>query len=131
MRLLLALAALALAAPAIAQPPEPEWRTAVEQDVLLRPWAYEPRVIRLPAGRPVRLYFVNQSRTTLTFAAPAFFRAADIRPRDEDVVRRGGFRLRPGERRAIDVVAPAGRYHARSTNPIHRLLGMTAEIVVE
>ena len=71
-----------------AQPPEPEWRTAVEYDVLLRPWAYEPKIIRLPAGRPVRLYFVNQSPATwrsarATSSAPrACVRATPIsRPR--------------------------------------------------
>ena len=52
-----------LAAPAAAQR-EPEWRTAPEDDVLLRPFAYEPRTIRLEAGRPVRLRFVNNGRAT-------------------------------------------------------------------
>ena len=129
--LLLPLAFLLLAAPGAAQPPEPEWRTAVEYDVLLRPWAYEPKVIRLPAGRPVRLYFVNQSPATMAFGAREFFRAARLRPGDEDIVRRGGFRLAPGERRGVDLVAPPGRYRARSFNLLHRLLGMSAEIVVE
>jgi len=126
--LLLPLAALLLTA---AQPPEPEWRAAIEQDVLLRPWAYEPRLIRLPAGRPVRLYFVNQSRTTMAFGARDFFRAARLRPRDADIAARGGFRLAPGESRGVDLVAPPGRYRARSFNLLHRVLGMSAEIVVE
>jgi hypothetical protein len=126
--LLLPLAAFFLAA---SQPPEPEWRTAVEQDVLLRPWAYEPRLIRLPAGRPVRLHFVNQGRTAMAFGARAFFRAARLRPRDGDIAARGGFSLAPGEERSVDLVAPPGRYRARSFNILHRLLGMSAEIVVE
>src|SRR3954462_4746143 len=130
MRLLLPLLAFLLAAPAAAQP-EPEWRTAQEYDVLLRPWAFEPRLIRLPAGRPVRLYFVNQSRATMAFSAPSFFRAARLRPRDGDIVRRGGLRLAPGERRFVALVAPPGRYRARSSNLIHRALGMSAEILVE
>jgi urease beta subunit len=126
--LLLPLAFLLLAS---AQPPEPEWRIAVEYDVLLRPWAYEPKIIRLPAGRPVRLHFVNQSPATMTFGARDFFRAARLRPRDGDIAAGGGFRLAPGERRYVDLVAPAGRYRARSFNILHRLLGMSAEIVVE
>lgn len=130
MRILLPLIALLLAAPAAAQR-EPEWRTAQEYDVLLRPWAYEPRLIRLPADRPVRLHFVNQSRVTMAFSAPRFFRAARLRPRDGDVVRRGGLRLAPGERRSVDLVAPAGRYRAHSANLIHRTLGMSAQILVE
>jgi urease beta subunit len=126
--LLLPLAALLLVA---AQPPEPEWRTAVEYDVLLRPWAYEPNIIRLPAGRPVRLYFVNQSPATMAFGARDFFRAARLHPRDADIAARGGFRLAPGERRAVELVAPPGHYRVRSFNLLHRLLGMSAEIVVE
>lgn len=130
MRLLLSplVALLLLAA---SQPLEPEWRTAVEYPVLLRPWAYEPKLIRLPADRPVRLYFVNQSPAAMTFGAREFFRAARLRPRDRDIVDHGGFRLAPGERRAVDLVAPPGRYRARSFILLHRLLGMSAEILVE
>lgn len=129
MRLLILLA-LFVAAPVLAQP-EPEWRIAQEYDVLLRPWAYEPKLIRVPAGRPVRLHFVNQSRATMAFSAPAFFRSARMRPRDRDIARRGGFRLAPGERRYVDLVATPGRYGAHSSNLIHRLLGMHGEIVAE
>jgi len=129
MRLLLLLFLL-VAAPAAAQP-EPEWRIAQEYDVLLRPWAYEPKLIRLPAGRPVRLHFVNQSRATMAFSAPAFFRSARLRPRDGDIARRGGLRLAPGERRTVALVAAPGRYGAHSSNLVHRLLGMNGEIVAE
>jgi len=130
MRILLPLMFLLLAAPATAQR-EPEWRTAQEYDVLLRPWAYEPRLIRLPAGLPVRLHFVNQSRATMSFSAPSFFRASRLRPRDDDISRRGGLRLAPGERRYVNLVAPAGRYRAHSSNLIQRSLGMSARILVE
>lgn len=127
---MLPLLALLLSAPAAAQS-EPEWRTAREYDVLLRAWAYEPRLIELPAGQPVRLHFVNNSRATMAFSAPRFFRAARLRPRDRDVVQRGGFRLAPGERRSLELVAAPGRYSAHSSNLIHRTLGMSAEIRVE
>ncbi|TMJ20122.1 MAG: hypothetical protein E6G92_10315 [Alphaproteobacteria bacterium] len=130
MRLFLPLAALLLAAPAPAQR-EPEWRAASEYDVLLRAWAYEPRLIRLPAGEPVRLRFVNNSRATMAFTAPRFFRAARLRERDRDVAARGGFRLAPGERRSVLLVPAAGRYDALSSNLVHRALGMRAEIRVE
>ena len=129
MRSLLAIALL-LAAPAAAQP-APEWRTAPEADVLLRPFAYEPRLIRLRAGEPVKLRFVNQSRATLGFSAPGFFAAARIRPRDRDRVRGGNLRLAPGERITVALVPAPGRYRARSGNLAHRALGMSAVIVVE
>jgi urease beta subunit len=128
-KLLLPLAALLLAAPALAQ--EPEWRTAPETDVLLRAFGYEPGVIRLPANRPVRLRFVNNSRATLSFDAGRFFRAARLRSRDADLVVGGSLRLAPGERRTIALVPAPGRYRVHSGNLAHRLLGMRATIIVE
>jgi urease beta subunit len=131
MRLLLPLAALLLAAVPAGAQREPEWRAAREYDVLLRAWAYEPRLIQLPAGQPVRLHFVNNSRATMAFTAPRFFRSARVRERDRDVAARGGFRLAPGERRSVLLVPAAGRYDALSSNLVHRALGMRAEIRVE
>lgn len=128
-RLLLCLSAFLLVAPAAAQ--EPEWRTAPEYDVLLRPFAYEPQIIRLEAGRPVKLRFVNSGRATHSFGAAAFFRAARLRPGDAEAVAGGSIQLAPGERRTIALVPAPGRYRVRSGNLMHRLLGMSAEIVVE
>jgi len=126
----LAFAALALAAPATAQR-EPEWRAAPEADIILHPFQYEPRLIRLDAGRPVKLHFVNNGRATLSFSAPAFFRAARVRGRDARALAGGSLRLAPGERRTIALVPAPGRYRARSANLAHRLRGMSALIVVE
>jgi urease beta subunit len=67
----------------------------------------------------------------MAFGARDFFRGARLRPRDGDIAAHGGLRLAPGERRAVALVAPPGRYRARSFNLFHRLLGMSAEIVVE
>ena len=129
MRLLLLLSALLLGTPALAQ--EPEWRTAPERDVLLRPFAYEPQVIRLEAGRPVKLRFVNQGQATHSFSASEFFRASRIRSRDSGRLRDGSLVLEPGERQTIALVPRPGRYRVRSNNIIHRLLGMHGEIIVE
>lgn len=129
-RPLLALAALLLAAPAAAAQ-ESEWRIAPEYDVLLHPFSYEPRLIRLVAGRPARLHFVNNGRATLSFSAPAFFRSARLRARDAEGLAAGRVRLAPGERRTIALVPRAGRYRVRSANLTHRLRGMTAIIIVE
>lgn len=121
---------LAAPAPALAQD-EPEWRAAPERDVLLHPFTYEPRLIRLDAGRPVKLHFVNNGRATLSFSAPDFFRAARVRARDARSVAGGRLRLRPGERRTVALVPAPGRYRARSANLAHRALGMSALILVE
>ena len=127
---LLAFAALLLAGPAAAQR-QPEWRTAIETDVLLHPFRYEPRTLRLAAGRPVLLRFVNNGRAWLSFRAPRFFAAAWVRGSDRRYVRDGGFRLAPGERLSIALVPAPGRYRAHSGYLLHRLRGMTARIVVE
>ena len=129
MRPLLMLFLLLAAAPATAQ--QPEWRGAPEYDVLMLPHAYEPDPIRLAAGRPVRLRFVNQGQTGFSFSASRFFRAARIRRGDDEAVRDGTLRLAPGERRTIALVPAAGRYRARSANLLHRLLGMSVRIIVE
>jgi hypothetical protein len=130
MRALLALVLILAAMPAAAQR-EPEWRTAPEYDVLLRPFAYEPPVIRLEAGRPVRLRFVNGGRATHSFGALRFFREALLRRGDEALALTGRFRLGPGERRIIALVPARGRYLVSSPNLVQRALGMRALIIVE
>ena len=129
MRLRLAFLAFLLAAPAVAQ--QPEWRTAREYEVLLVPFDYEPAPIRLAAGRPVRLRFLNQGQATFSFSAPDFFRRARVRPGDAEMVADGHLRLAPGETRTIALVPAPGRYRARSGNLVHRLLGMSTQIIVE
>jgi len=121
---------LLLGAPALAQP-EPEWRGAPEYDVLLRPFAFEPRIIRLEAGRPVRLRFVNGGRATHSFHAPRFFRTARLRAEDGDIVTNGYVRLASGERRTVALVPAPGRYPVRSFGAVQWALGMRAVIVVE
>ena len=132
MRRLLVLLSLSLglaAAPAGAH--EPEWRRAADADVLLEPFDIEPDPIRLEAGRPVRLRFVNSGQRTLSFSAPDIFRAARIRAGDGEDQDDGSFRLAAGERRTIVLVPAPGRYRMKSTNFLHRLLGMSGRIVVE
>jgi hypothetical protein len=129
MRRWLLLVMLLIAVPASAQ--EPEWRTAREYDVLLRPWDYDPHPIRLEAGRPVKLRFLNQGQATFSFSAGDFFRAARVRSVDADEVADGHIRLAPGEVRVIALVPAPGRYRARSGNLIHRVLGMSTQIIVE
>jgi plastocyanin len=129
MRLLLALLALLAAAPAAAQ--EPEWRTAREVEILLRPFAYEPRTIHLQAGQPVKLRLLNQGQASFSLSAGDFFRRARVRSGDADAVADGHIRLAPGEVRTIALVPAPGRYGMHSGNLIHRILGMNARIIVE
>jgi hypothetical protein len=119
--------ALLLAGPASAQ----EWPTTPEYDVLLTSYAIRPPVIRLKAGEPVRLRFVNDSEERHRFAAAAFFRAARIRPLDADAIQGGAIVLPPLSTRTIGLVPKAGRYRVAGDNIIHHILGMAARIVVE
>jgi plastocyanin len=123
----LAFLLLLLAAPAAAQ----EWPAVPEYDVLVTSFAIQPQVIRLKAGQPVRLRFVNNSEERHRFAAGAFFRAAQVRPHDAALVAHGGLTLAPLSTETIGLVPAAGRYKVRGDNLVHRMLGMTARIVVE
>lgn len=130
-RLFFLFLALLAAAPAAAQRPEPEWRQAVEEQVLVRLGAYEPNEIRLEAGRPTRLVFYNNTRARLSLQAGGFFANSYIRRGDERLVTGGGMVLEPGETRAVTLVPTPGRYRVRSRSWFRRLTGMSALIIVE
>jgi len=132
MRRLLLLLAFLLAVPvaAVAQLGEPQWRQAVEEQVLVRLGRYEPDPLRLQAGRPTRLVFVNNSRTRLSLQASTFFSSARIRSGDAELVKSGGMVLEPGESRTVTLVPAEGRYRIRSRSWLRRLAGMSAEIIV-
>jgi plastocyanin len=125
-RLLLPLALL-LAAPAAAQ----EWRMAPEYDVQLSTYDIQPPEIRLKAGEPVRLRFVNNSNQDLTFSAGDFFRSAQMRRRDAGLVKGGTVKVPPLSTRTVVLVPKPGRYRAQGANFLHRLLGMSGRIIVE
>ena len=118
---------LLLASPAAAQ----DWRTAPEYDVLLSTYDIQPGEIRLKAGEPVRLRFVNNSNQALTFSAGGFFRDSRLRRRDSALVRGGSLRVPPLSTRTVVLVPKAGRYKATGANFLHRLLGMSGRIIVE
>jgi hypothetical protein len=118
---------LALAGPAASQ----DWRTAPEYDVLLTSYDIVPGTIRLAAGRPVRLRFVNNSNQRLSFFARSLFRKAQVRRRDAALVADGVLELGPLSTETIVLVPKAGRYRVRSANFLHRVLGMNGIVVVE
>ena len=116
MRIVLLLAALALASPA---PPQPTQLT-----VTLSNFEYTPRQIRLVEGRPYVLTLVNRAPRKHNFVAPAFFAAAGQR--------RAAVEVRPGGSVDVAVTAPAaGRYPVKCTHFAHALLGMKGEILVD
>ena len=126
-RLFLLLALTFASASAAAQ----EWRQAPEYDVLLTSYDIVPETIRLKAGAPVRLRFVNNSNQKHDFSARAFFRASQLRRRDAELVADGSLEVGPLATETIVLVPKAGRYKVSSGNLLHRLLGMSGRIVVE
>jgi hypothetical protein len=128
----LLLLALLVAAPAAAQQrPQPEWRQAIEQQVLVKVGGYEPDPLRLEAGRPTRLVFYNGSRARLSVDAGHFFANSQIRSGDDKLVSDGGMELAPGETRSVTLVPTPGRYRLRSRSWLRRLMGQSALIIVE
>ena len=123
----LTLAAAFAAAPAAAQ----EWRMAPEYDVLLTTYDIAPEEIRLKAGQPVRLRFVNNSNQPLRFAAGPFFKQAQLRRRDGELIKGGAIEVPALSTRTVVLVPKAGRYKARGGSFIHRILGMGGKIIVE
>jgi len=126
-RLMLAVCALAMAGPAAAQ----EWPSAPEYDVLLTSYAIQPHVLKLKAGEPVRLRFVNNSNEPHRFAAGAFFARAEVRGGDRELVRRGEVAVPPLSERTVALVPKAGRYAMQGAPLAQRLLGMHGRIIVE
>jgi plastocyanin len=120
-------AAVALPAPGAAQ----EWPSAPEYDVLLTSYAIQPQVLKLKAGEPVKLRFVNNSNEPHRFAAGAFFARAELRGRDREMVRHGEVAVPPLSERTVALVPRAGRYPMRGAPLAQRLLGMHGRIVVE
>jgi plastocyanin len=119
---LAAAAALALstAAPVPAQP--------AQQVIQVWSFGFAPQPIRLAAGRPVTLTFVNQSGSGHDFTAPGFFQHAKITagaaPEDE-------IELGPHQTRTITLVPVRGTYQAHCSHFLHKQMGMSAEIIVE
>ena len=126
--LFLSLLLLAPAAPAQAAP---DWRDAREYDVLLSSFDIQPQSIALKAGEPVRLRLINNSSISHSFSAGDFFSSGEVRPRDKKLVSGGKIDVGAGDTREVLIVPKAGRYSARCANLFHRVMGMSASIIVE
>ena len=125
---LITAAILALAAPASAAT---DWRQSRDYEVRLVNFDIAPGTMQLKAGEPVRLRLLNGSNTAHSFSADQFFASAQLRNRDKKLVSNGKVDVPAGEVRELVLVPAAGRYHARCSNPLHRIFGMSSDIVVE
>jgi plastocyanin len=118
---LAALAALSavLGAPAPAQP--------AGQTILVWSYGFSPHPLRLAAGRPVTLTFVNRSGSGHDFTAQAFFASARI---ISGSAAEGEIELGPHETKSITLVPRAGDFHAHCSHFMHKQLGMADDILV-
>jgi plastocyanin len=116
------MAALAMlfAAPGPAQP----------AGVLVQLWSFgfAPDPIRLAAGKPVTLTFVNRSGVSHDFTAPGFFQHATV---TTGAVAGDEIELRPHETKVVTLIPSAGTYQAHCSHFLHKQMGMSDLIVVE
>lgn len=117
---LFAALAVALTAPAIAQP--------AAQTIQLYSFGYTPKAIHLAAGRPVTLNFVNTAGGGHNFSAPSFFAAANI---TSGSAPGGVVELGAHQSRAITLTPRAGTYRFRCTHTFHKQFGMSGQILVD
>jgi plastocyanin len=106
-------------APAAAQP--------AQLTVQLWNFGFGPQPIRLAAGKPVTLTFVNQSGSGHDFAAPGFFQHARVLA---GAAPGGAVDLDGHETRSITLVPAAGTYEVHCSHFLHKQMGMTDTIVV-
>ena len=111
--------ALTINAPATAQP--------AAQTIQLYSFGYTPKVIRLAAGRPVTINFVNTAGGGHNFSAPNFFANARI---VSGSAPNGVIELGKRQSRSITLIPRAGSYKVRCTHTLHKQFGMTGHILV-
>ncbi|MBA3678266.1 MAG: copper-binding protein [Sphingosinicella sp.] len=89
-----------------------------------------PKAIRLQAGRPAVLRLVNTAGGSHDFTAPEFFAAAHIKADHRGFIRNGSVEIPSGQAREIALLPKAGRYKVKCTHTMHKMLGMSGEILV-
>ena len=111
--------AVAVAGPSTAQVPA--------QTIELRSFAYGPKVIRLAAGKPVTLTFINRSKDSHDFTAKSFFARARV---TSGAAPGGEIDLKGGQSKSITLFPAAGRYAVHCSHFLHKQFGMRGEILV-
>jgi plastocyanin len=113
--------AIAIAASATAQAP-------ATVPITLSNFRIAPATIHLAAGQPVRLVFTHASGSSHDFTAPAFFAhsAALAGP-----VERGDVDLPAHAAVSVTLTPARGLYKAKCTHFGHKIMGMSATIIVD
>jgi plastocyanin len=97
------------------------------QTIHLYSYGYQPDPMVLRAGLPVTLTFVNRAGKGHDFTAEKFFRASRI---VEGAAPGGEIDLDRGQSTSITLIPSAGRYKVHCGKPFHKLMGMSADIIV-
>ena len=122
------LAAAALA-PLIALPAQAQTTASPAQyGVTLSSYAYSPKPIRLTAGQPVTMVFVNRSGSGHDFTAREFFAASKI---TGGAAPGGEIELRGGETKSLTLIPARGTYRVHCGHFMHSAFGMTDQIIVQ
>ena len=117
----IALSAIFLSAAATAQP-------VATVPITLSSFNIAPAAIHLVAGQRVRLVFTNASGGSHDFTAPAFFsRASDV----SGPIESGEVDLAGHQSVTVTLTPARGTYKAKCTHFGHKLMGMSAVIVVD
>jgi plastocyanin len=119
-RMIVGALALSLAAPAPAQP-------APQMVIQVWSFGFAPNPIRLAAGRPVTLTFVNRSGSSHDFTAPGFFQHSRI---VAGAAPGGEIELRPHETRTLTLIPARGAWQAHCSHFLHKQMGMNDWILV-
>lgn len=122
-RLIAAAALSLLGASAAAQGPIGVPIVAIE----MQSYSYNPSPIRLQAGKPVMLQFVNRAGKGHDFTAREFFAASRIL---SGSAAGGEVDVGPGRAKALKLIPAAGTYKVHCGHPFHSMLGMKSVIVV-
>ena len=101
--------------------------TAPVQSIAMYSYGYSPNPIVLTAGKAVTLNFVNRSGGGHDFTAKRFFRSARIISGN---VANGEVDLSGGRSASVTLVPAKGRYKVHCGRPFHKMMGMSADIVV-
>jgi uncharacterized cupredoxin-like copper-binding protein len=119
-----ALPALALAAAAHAQP------TTIT--VQMDEYKYTPARIELHVGQPYVFHVTNTGGKQHDLNAKAFFAAVTLAPASVPLVHGGGVELDQGASADIAFTpTKPGTYEMHCTEPLHSMLGMHGQIVVQ
>lgn len=105
--------------PAAAQP--------AAMTIVLSSFSYAPSPIRLKAGKPVALTFVNNSGGGHAFTAKQFFASSTITAGSAPG---GEIELKSRQSRTVTLIPRAGTYKVHCSHFMHSAMGMKTTIVV-